>query len=232
MVSGSSGQKSVDGHGGAATPGSMNKAKKKSSNPYSTRGLDKYSTLLSELETRRTKIMEKADGVSMVKFKYSDSDVLIPIVFRGRREQLDQKHEDGKSTTKQPMSRSEAPPLDSKSVKTEVLPPPPPPPPPPVAAGTASGRERAEKRSDWTARYYWHLVVVVELFGLVVFGRAFAVCCMLMWWYLVPVVHGEQSGSVKWSTKGGARKVSNNNSRINTGASVGPCSYHSTRNGA
>ncbi|KAG6484569.1 uncharacterized protein LOC122009691 [Zingiber officinale] len=224
MVSGSSDRKSVDGHGGAATTGITNKAKKKSSNPYSTRGLDKYSTLLSDLEARRTKIMEKAQGVSMVKFKYSDSDPdhLIPIVFRGRREQLDRKLEDGKSTTKQPMSRSEAPRFDSKNVKAEVLPP------PPVAAGTAARRKRAEKRMDWTARYYWHLVVVVELFGLVVFGRAFAVCCMLMWWYLVPVVHGEQGGSLKLSTKGGARKVSNNNTRVNTGTSVG---YHSTTNG-
>lgn len=220
MVSGSVGSKSVDGHGGAATPGSKSKAKKKSSNPYSTRGLDKYSTLLSELETRRTKIMEKAQGVSTVKFKYSDSDDWIPIVFRGRRDQLDQKHEDGKSNTKQPMSRTEAPRLDSKSVKAEVLPT-----TSAAAASSAVGRKRAGKRMDWRARYYWHLVVVVELFGLVVFGRAFALCCMLMWWYLVPVVHGDQGGSVKWSAKGDARKVSNNNTKINTGASVGLCSY-------
>nr|CAD1832422.1 unnamed protein product [Ananas comosus var. bracteatus] len=60
--------------------------RKAGKNPYSGRGLDKFSSVLSELEARREKIMASArpQSVALVRFMHSNSHDWVPIVVRLR----------------------------------------------------------------------------------------------------------------------------------------------------
>ena len=53
-------------------------------NPYAARGLEEFTTVVAELESRREKIMARAgdQGISAVRFRYSDSRDWVPIVVR------------------------------------------------------------------------------------------------------------------------------------------------------
>ncbi|WOL18608.1 hypothetical protein Cni_G27405 [Canna indica] len=201
MFCGASSLKNIDDSDEPQSPASPRSKKKASKNPYSTRGLDKYSTVLGELEHRRTKIMEKAGaGVSTVKFVYSDSSDWIPVVVRQRNQK-----EDDHTTTKTTKV--------SGPIKQQ----------PAVISATEEGGKRlgtTEKKSwgcgfrevikGWKWRsYYWGLVMVLALLCSVMFGRVFAICCVLIWWYLVPMVHGEDWG-VGRSIKGYGRRMKNN----------------------
>ncbi|KAK9129696.1 hypothetical protein Sjap_010183 [Stephania japonica] len=63
-----------------------NSNKKNKNNPYSTQGLDKFASVLADLEEKKQKIICKQKGGSqetlMVRFKGSDSKGWLPIVVR------------------------------------------------------------------------------------------------------------------------------------------------------
>ncbi|XP_020104964.1 uncharacterized protein LOC109721657 [Ananas comosus] len=141
--------------------------KKANKNPYSTRGLDKFSTVLSELESKKEKIMSKAGsrGVAMVRFAYSSShDSWVPIVVRIR----DCKERDKKKVSE---TVGEA----SAAIGEEKM----------VLDKEEEGERVVKKSFSW-GRYYWPMVVVLILVCLVLYGRVFAICCTTVLWYLVP----------------------------------------------
>ncbi|KAK8949301.1 hypothetical protein KSP39_PZI005074 [Platanthera zijinensis] len=62
-----------------------------SKNPYSSRGLEKFTSVVSDLEARKEKILARTvsdggDDVSMVRFKYSGTKEWVPIVVRRRED--------------------------------------------------------------------------------------------------------------------------------------------------
>ncbi|KAK8958439.1 hypothetical protein KSP40_PGU015020 [Platanthera guangdongensis] len=62
-----------------------------SKNPYSSRGLEKFTSVVSDLESRKEKILARTvsdggDDVSMVRFKYSGTKEWVPIVVRRRED--------------------------------------------------------------------------------------------------------------------------------------------------
>lgn len=186
-----------------SAPGSPKGSKRKANkNPYSTRGLDKFSTVLAELEARREKIMAKAgtQGVSMVRFMYSDSQHWIPIIVKLRE---DAKEENTKPADAKKPKHLELPPSQNNSEVVKDLAAP---------VGSADAKEVAERKTKkcfswgevvpwrWRPSYYWPLAMVLILVCLVMFGRVFAICCTSIWWYLVPTLKGG-SGNARRSMK-------------------------------
>ncbi|GMI78478.1 hypothetical protein HRI_001517100 [Hibiscus trionum] len=55
--------------------------KRDDKNPYSDRGLDKFSALLAELEEKKQKIYSQ-QGMPLVLFTYKNSTDIVPIVIR------------------------------------------------------------------------------------------------------------------------------------------------------
>ncbi|RRT41149.1 hypothetical protein B296_00034698 [Ensete ventricosum] len=223
MICGTASFKNIDDD--APAPSSPKASKKKASkNPYSTRGLDKFSTVLGDLEARRRKIMEKAGpqgAVSMVKFMYSNSTDWIPVVVRRRdRQDDDAKMSADEQQRKVPIvsgGAEEAKAVPEEKVKSRL-------------AWGAAEEAKGWVRRNWRRSYYWPSVVLVALVCLVMFGRVFAICCMLVCWYLVPVVRGE-GGDVRRSVnkiKNFGRRMSN--ARISA-TSMAPHSSHSKKTG-
>ncbi|KAJ6808278.1 uncharacterized protein M6B38_166420 [Iris pallida] len=145
--------------------------KAKQINPYSTRGLDKFSTVLAELGAKRERIMARtgSQGVALVQFVYHNSKDWVPIVVRPKPQAgtsiIDDKKPPSSTTTNKQQSK-------------DVVP-----------AATTTTKTATTKRRGKVIRsssYYWPLVVVLILVCLVMFGRVFAICCTSMWWYMVP----------------------------------------------
>ncbi|KAF2309635.1 hypothetical protein GH714_004394 [Hevea brasiliensis] len=67
-----------------STPRKSRKSTKDSKNPYSTRGLDKFSALLADLEEKRQQIYSQVDSqdISFVRFVYSSSNDCVPIIVK------------------------------------------------------------------------------------------------------------------------------------------------------
>ncbi|XP_039120880.1 uncharacterized protein LOC120257493 [Dioscorea cayenensis subsp. rotundata] len=153
-----------------SAPSTPKESKKKNKNPYSQRGLDKFSAVMAELEAKKEKIMAKSGSkdTAMVKFMYSNSNDWVPIII---------KLKDDKKKPLTKISVPESPPSPVKE-QPEVVPVP-------------EKCKVAEKRCSlgrW--RYhYWSMVMVLILFSLVLFGKVFAICCTSIWWYLVPSMH-------------------------------------------
>lgn len=163
-------------------------------NPYAARGLDKFSTVLSELESRRDKILRRVGsdtGLVMVRFVQSNGG-WDPIVVKLPDEQ---QLKDVASAKKPKASTAAAPAQPAASSST----------PPDTASpreGAASARAKAPARRaaafSWgrmrRPECYWLAVMVLTLVSLTVFGRVFAICCTSIWWYLVPTLSSGCSG--------------------------------------
>ncbi|OEL13482.1 hypothetical protein BAE44_0025492 [Dichanthelium oligosanthes] len=192
-------------------------------NPYASRGLDKFSTVLSELESKREKILRRRVGPDvdadhlMVRFVQSEAKGWVPIVVKLPHEEeqaADAKKRQSKSA--KPSSRSSTPPTEPASPKED------PPKLAHVAAAVAKAVVPAKKskargvRWSWAwgkkvrPSHYWMLAMALLLLSLVVFGRVFAICCTSIWWYLVPILSGEEALSATRSPAAKARKDAGN----------------------
>lgn len=166
-------------HDADDNPSSSPKASKKKShrnkNPYSSRGLDKFTSVLSELEAKRQKIMATtgAQGISMVRFMYSNSEDWIPIVVRIRED----RNSDGQIVAAADKKPEEVPaaPVPEKKVEKRLS---------SVAAPLPWWK--------WRSSYFMPAMVVLILVCLAVFGRVFAICCASIWWYLVPTFKDDE----------------------------------------
>uniref|UniRef100_M8AYW0 Uncharacterized protein n=1 Tax=Aegilops tauschii TaxID=37682 RepID=M8AYW0_AEGTA len=96
----------------------------KKENPYASRGLDKFSMVLAELESRREKVLRRVDGGDhvMVRFVQSETKGWVPIVVK-------------------------------------------------LPAEEPAAKAEPKKKC-----------------------KMFAICCTSIWWYLVPILNGEDGG--------------------------------------
>ncbi|KAH0467721.1 hypothetical protein IEQ34_002754 [Dendrobium chrysotoxum] len=176
-------------HDADDSPSCSPKASKKKSdrnkNPYSSRGLDKFTSVLSELEAKREKIMAStgAQGISMIRFMYSNSQDWIPIIVRIRED---------RNSNNQIVAAGEK--------KPEEVPLPPAPAPAPEKK---VGRSFSDKFPwwKWRSSYFMPAMMVLILVCLAVFGRVFAICCTSIWWYLVPSYEGDEKMKRRVSKK-------------------------------
>ncbi|XP_073008375.1 uncharacterized protein [Typha latifolia] len=173
------------------------KKKKPDKNPYSSRGLDKYSTVLSELNSRREKILAKAgsDGIAMVRFMFSSSHDWVPVIVKLRdpktHDQEDVKNLDKRNKNTKALSSPTKPEEEADKEAKEVA---------KEAKPTSEIKEVAWSWRRWTFGYHWPLVMILILVCLVLFGRVFAICCTSIWWYSVPVMK-DWDGNMRKSTR-------------------------------
>ncbi|EOA34734.1 hypothetical protein CARUB_v10022305mg [Capsella rubella] len=184
---------------------SPKKSRKSSKNPYSNRGLDKFSELLSELDEKRQSIYSKkldSGGPPLVRFVFTSSGECVPIVIRSSY--LHKKNKKKKDVVAEKVKTEEV-----NEAKTEE-----------IKKKTEPETEQKPKQScvinenlKKIARpnHFFPVTVILVLVFLAFFGRSVAIMCTCIVWYLVPTIQ-EQSGSSSMSyamkKKDFARKLS------------------------
>lgn len=155
-------------------------------NPYSDRGLDKFSALLADLEDKKQKIYSQIapDDISFVRFVYSNSNDAKPIIV---------KLKDKKSS-----------PMNLESPKKQRT--------PEIYEDCQEGKaEPEEKRgikrsgSNWSTlmkwqnlrrpKFYLPMTIILILIFLAIYGRSFAIMCTSIGWYLIPIIREGNSRS-------------------------------------
>lgn len=173
-------------------------------NPYAERGLDRFSVVLSELETRRASILRRVcsdddTGLVLVRFAIQSNGGWTPVVIKLPEQPLKRK-QGGAKKPRAAASSAAAPrlptapasptsPLDRASSPREregrV-----------TKATGASTRQVPSKKASFSwgrskvrqPSCYLPAVVVLTLVSLAVFGRVFAICLTSIWWYALPTL--------------------------------------------
>ncbi|KAI4316611.1 hypothetical protein L6164_024576 [Bauhinia variegata] len=181
----------------------------KKTNPYSTRGLDKFSALLADLDERRQKIYSQMNpqDASVVRFVYTNSDEVVPVVIKVRKK--DEKHKKEEIKDRHVKTYSEAIPMDKPSIDQ------------PSAAVEESKQPKLDtekkKRSSWNMSLWdtWRrpslnlpLILILILLLLTVFGRSAATLCICIVWYAVPALKDSSKSTRSKKKKDYARRHS------------------------
>ncbi|KAM7279234.1 hypothetical protein ACFE04_006368 [Oxalis oulophora] len=173
----------------STTPRKLQKNKKnkkgENNNPYATRGLDKFSALLAEIEEKKQKIyaQKNSQDISLVRFMYSESDRCVPIVVKAKKEKDDQtKLDDIK--IKRPLEENQ------DMIKSAV---------------TEENKEESTKNRFSIDQivyklrrpsYYLPVVIVFILTLLALSGRSFAILCTCIGWYVIPTLQNGNSQTI------------------------------------
>lgn len=171
-------------------------------NPYSTRGLDKFSAFLAEIEEKRQKIYSEIspEKISFVQFDYSKDNNCKPIVVKAKADQTQIKKNKKNKQAKLVMRSG---PLD-QPVHDH--------PPLERSRSDVGPSTRAHERSLLKGminnlqelrrpKYYLPMVVIVILIFLALFGRSVAIMCTSIGWYLIPTMANEDCKLRKKSFK-------------------------------
>uniref|UniRef100_A0A0D3C8Z7 ZCF37 n=1 Tax=Brassica oleracea var. oleracea TaxID=109376 RepID=A0A0D3C8Z7_BRAOL len=181
---------------------SPKRSRKESKNPYSNRGLDKFSALLSELDEKRQSIYANrldSDGPPLVRFVFKSSGECVPVMIKTKK--VTKKKVDGQE--------------DDLKIKTE--------------SKTKEAKEIKETESETTEKKqrcvlnenlekisrpnrFLPVTVMLVLVFLVFFGRTVSIMCTCIVWYLVPMIK-EQSRK-KGSTYKTKKKKKKMNERM------------------
>ncbi|GAB4852353.1 hypothetical protein Ancab_016546 [Ancistrocladus abbreviatus] len=219
----------LESHSANSTPRRSSSRKKDDKNPYSSRGLDKFCTLLAEIEEKKQKIYSQLgeDEISLVRFVYSNGNSVKPIVVKakGKKERLSK-------------SLNNSGPLDNPPAPAPALVP------SPAAADAvvkhSSSQAEENKQKPWLNKwrlnrlkqpcYYWPAIVVLILLFLVFFGRSVAILCTSIGWYLVPTItNGDSNLKRSMKKKDYARKLSDKEMLDHGVSSVDPKSPRAIR---
>ncbi|CAL5204797.1 unnamed protein product [Lathyrus oleraceus] len=154
---------------------------KRKDNPYASRGLDKFSTLLSELDQRRKKVYSQMNprDISFVRFTYSNDNDFVPIVVKLKNS--NQKKHKSEEQVKVRHSTSFSEPMDQKHVEeTKQL----------HRMESSHHRVTIADKDEMLKRpsFYVPVVMMLILLLLTVFGRSFATVCTCVVWYIVPIL--------------------------------------------
>ncbi|CAH8355281.1 unnamed protein product [Eruca vesicaria subsp. sativa] len=187
---------------------SPKRSKKESKNPYSNRGLDKFSALLSDLEEKRQSIYatrRDSDGPPLVRFVFKSSGECVPVMIKTK-----------KITNKKKVDGQE----DDLKIKTE--------------SKTKEEEERKETESETKEekhrcvlnknlkkisrpKRFLPVTVILVLIFLAFFGRTVSIMCTCIVWYLVPMIkeHSRKKGST-YKTKRKKKKMNERMARDET----------------
>lgn len=167
--------------GSALNLSSLKKSKKKKKkaakeNPYSSLGLDKFSSLLSNLEAQRRSIEAESEDTTttILWFRFTESNDCVPIFQRlkndtkeaGRREM---------PLESQPTPAQHA--EDNKVNEVSL--------PEDISKEMGIKKVKAWSWKDWASEHHPFLLLALVLLCLM-FSRVFAIYCATIWWYLVP----------------------------------------------
>ncbi|CAN8244894.1 unnamed protein product, partial [Cochlearia groenlandica] len=167
---------------------SPRKSRKESKNPYSKRGLEKFSELLSDLDEKRQNIYSKkldSNGPPLVRFVFTSSGECVPVVIKSSYLRKPNKTKDvvvAAVAASPPKVNAEV-----NETKTEQ-----------------KTEEKTEERQSCVVNEnlkkitrpnrFLPVTVILVLVFLVFFGRSVAILCTCVAWYLVPTIQ-EQSGN-------------------------------------
>ncbi|KAK7321638.1 hypothetical protein VNO77_32470 [Canavalia gladiata] len=191
-----------------ASPGSSpRKYKRKNSrnnNPYSTRGLDKFSELLADLDEKRQKIYSQMNphDISFVRFVYSNTDDFVPVVVKvkNNKDQKHNKNQELRVVKARALTHNTSESTD-KSVTTDQFP--------------AEERKKPSKREitdhkksfswnnymkSWDMKkpsFYLPVVIIFILLLLTVFGKSVATICTCILWYVISTLKDGSSNPRK-----------------------------------
>lgn len=159
-------------------PKAKSSKKSKNENPYSARGLDKFTMVLAELETKREKIMAKTgtQDVAMIRFMYNNSQDWVPIVIKPKEKDMNLMIQERKVNNDKDESKTTRKEIDLKKKTAKV------------EKKVNDKNVKWDEWLKWRGSYNWLLVMVLILVCLVMFGRVFAICCVSIWWYAAPTM--------------------------------------------
>ncbi|CAH8300790.1 unnamed protein product [Eruca vesicaria subsp. sativa] len=153
------------------------KSRKSSKNPYSNRGLDKFSKLLSELDEKRQSIYSKkldSGGPPLVRFVFTSSGECVPVVIKSSYLHKQWKTKDvAAAAVKVKTVVNESKTEETK--KTE----------PETEEKQSCVLNENLKKITRPNRFFPVTVILVLVF-LALFGRSVAIMCTCIAWYLVP----------------------------------------------
>ncbi|KAL9242529.1 hypothetical protein vseg_016521 [Gypsophila vaccaria] len=143
-------------HSPASSP-RKSRPSKSNNNPYSSRGLDQFSALLSEIEHKRQQIYSQLDPheISLVRFVCTDGHEFKPIVVKAK-----QRPPKPDTTEKLPTENDTTKNRQMTTVKCN--------------------------RRRLNPKFYLVVILVMILMALVLFGRSVAIMCASIGWYIVP----------------------------------------------
>lgn len=185
---------------------SPRKSKRKdNNNPYSTRGLDKFSALLADLDEKRQKIYSqmRPHDISFVRFMYSNStDDVVPIVVKVKNKDH-QKHKSEElnklvkarnltpisESTDKSSTESNATSVEERKKQTKL-----------EGHETKVAKKsffswNMKKWDMWKPSFYVPVILILILVLLIAFGRTFATLCTCVLWYIIPTLKGTSSNS-------------------------------------
>ncbi|KAK7376971.1 hypothetical protein VNO80_02391 [Phaseolus coccineus] len=172
------------------------KRKYSKNNPYSSRGLDKFSELLADLDEKRQKIYSQMNPheISFVRFVYSNSDDIVPVVVKVKKNNKDHKHQSQelkgvRSRTTLPHT-SESMITDTEERNQPKI--------------EKNHREVGKTNFSWDLGkpyFYLPLVMVLILLLLVVFGRSATTLYTSVLWYVISTMKDSSPSNTRMSTK-------------------------------
>lgn len=195
-----------------STPRRSRKASNRDKNPYASRGLDKFSALLADLEEKRQKIYAEtgSQDISLVRFVYKNSDDLVPIVVKlkdknnnnninnNKKEKKTKRSatmnnneevKENKQTTNNTSESQDKFPIETSIAVKEVKKP------------ESNNKKIVNRSFSWNMKldtwkkpaYYLPVVMILILLLLTLFGRSVAILCTSISWYVVPTLQDSSS---------------------------------------
>lgn len=168
------------------------RSNKDNKNPYSNHGLDKFEALLADLDGKRQKIYTQkgSEDISLVRFTYSKSNDVQPIVVKikdHKKQEKDQQHK--VEATKTPILSPEHPVGgNNKALSISKV----------VQPEKESfdykkmfSVDQLKKKLGqwWRPWYSLPFFVIMILVFLIFFGRSFAILCTSIGWYMLPTIN-------------------------------------------
>lgn len=179
-----------------SSPKRSRKGSKESKNPYSNRGLEKFSALLSELDEKRQSIYAKriySDGPPLVRFVFKSSGECVPVMIKTKKagkkkDVLDDFKVENESKTEQEREVKKTEP-ETEQKQSCVL------------------NENLKKISR--PNHFLPVTVILVLIFLVFFGRSVSIMCTCIVWYLVPMIREQtRNRGSTYETKKKKKKLS------------------------
>ncbi|KAK9699326.1 hypothetical protein RND81_08G167400 [Saponaria officinalis] len=212
-----------------SSPRKSRSSSHKNNNPYSTRGLDRFSALLSEIEQKRQKIYSEVDPneISLVRFVYTGDHEFKPIIVKAKPAPNDITNQ--QQPEKQPKiymgqkplpSRKFSASFSSSSITAKEV-------------KTDTQNETTTKKKESTSSYkrlwvnsswvkpkvYLPMIIIMITVLLLLLGKSFAIMCTSIGWYVIPSIMNSSNSSSNsnrsFKKKDFATKrMSNNNKKV------------------
>lgn len=202
---------------------SFSSKNKDAKNPYAGRGLDKFTALMAELDSKRQKIYTQkgSEDISLLGFAYTNSsDDYKPIVVRVRDKKpfktpvvKPAEQSDSQVSNKIETSEHDSKQTNRNKASAEML----------KSHGLMSNIKIENLRRPY---YYVPVVIIFILLFLAIFGKSFAILCVSIGWYMIPRIKSDSAKTSKGriKTKDHTKNTSNFNIRDHPSTPSSPTS--------